>query len=320
MPSRLSGAPLGSAGSADHVVEFLLLVHRWSSCPAQQMNADHKGERRSQRWTQITKVNANHKDERRSNSWTQIKQMNADQTDERRSQRWTQITKMNEDHKVERRSQWWTQIKQMNADQTDERRSNSWTQITKLNADHKDERRSNRWMQITKMNADQTDERRSNRWTQIKLGVADGASDGDELGASEGDNWGCGGAAIHPRSSSLQRGAESEADQDKTRWNQAGCGLWAAGAVDLILQASESASVWAECGGTAHRPCQSIVSFEWEIVSNEIFWWRHDPAPREREGSGRTVDWKGIYRGIYRVRLTFDSVAGSMSCRWKIAS
>ena len=60
----------------------------------------------------------------------------------------------------------------------------------------------------------------------------------------------------------LQRGAESEADQDKTRWNQAGCGLWAAGAVDLILQASESASVWAECGGTAHRPCQSIVSFE----------------------------------------------------------
>ena len=48
----------------------------------------------------------------------------------------------------------------------------------------------------------------------------------------------------------LQRGAESEADQDKTRWNQAGCGLWAAGAADLILQASESASVWAECGGT----------------------------------------------------------------------
>ena len=56
----------------------------------------------------------------------------------------------------------------------------------------------------------------------------------------------------------LQRGAESEADQDKTRWNQAGCGLWAAGAVDLILQASESASVWAECGGTtAHHVSRS---------------------------------------------------------------
>ena len=67
-----------------------------------------------------------------------------------------------------------------------------------------------------------------------KLGAS--ASEGDELGNKLGII--------------LQRGAESEADRDKTRWNQAGCGLWAAGAADLILQASESASVWAECGGT----------------------------------------------------------------------
>ena len=91
-----------------------------------------------------------------------------------------------------------------------------------------------------------------------ELGVADGASDGDELGASEGDELGNklgtsasdGDELGNKLGIILQRGAESEADQDKTRWNQAGCGLWAAGAADLILQASESASVWAECGGT----------------------------------------------------------------------
>ena len=83
-----------------------------------------------------------------------------------------------------------------------------------------------------------------------ELGVADGASDGDELGASEGDKLAPRSIRDHHPIIILQRGAESEADQDKTRWNQAGCGLWAAGAADLILQASESASVWAECGGT----------------------------------------------------------------------
>ena len=69
----------------------------------------------------------------------------------------------------------------------------------------------------------------------------------------------------------LQRGAESEADQDKTRWNQAGCGLWAAGAVDLILQASESASVWAECGGTAHHVSRSFY-FRIEFFRSKYLW------------------------------------------------
>ena len=72
------------------------------------------------------------------------------------------------------------------------------------------------------------------------------------------------------------------------------------------------------CGRSAVGLLTMSVDREFRIklFRSKIFWWRHDPAPREREGSGRT----GIYRGVYRVRLTFDSVAGSMSCRWKIAS
>ena len=101
MPSRHSGAPLGSAGSADHVVGFLLLVNRWSSGPTDE-----------HRWMQVTKINADQTDERRSNKWMQIKPLNADQTNERRSNIWTQIKQMDADQKDERRWCRWTQIKQ----------------------------------------------------------------------------------------------------------------------------------------------------------------------------------------------------------------
>jgi hypothetical protein len=91
----------------------------------------------------------------------------------------------------------------------------------------------------------------------------------------------------------LQRGAESEADQDKTRWNQAGCGLWAAGAVDLILQASESASVWAECGGTAHHV--SRCEFRMKLFRSKYFGGVMTlPPGKEKEVDGRSIERESI--------------------------
>ena len=168
-----------------------------------------------------------------------------------------------------------------------------------MNADYKDERRSNRWTQIKQMNADQT----WRSWRRIGWGWA------WCIGRRQlGMRW----RPIrdhHPAARGGIRGGSRQNKVESSRVRAMGGGRgW-----PYPTSKRECVCV----GGVRWdcSPCQSIVSFEWNCFDRNILvasW----PCPQ-----GQRRKWTdGIYRGIYRVRLTFDSVAGPMSCRWKIAS